>query len=119
MKTSFFSHLSGHLTTAIIYNIDGCSGFCIWIFQGNAGFGFAIIEGHQTQDSTAGIFIRNVTEGGTAFKVDFDELVQKIFAEKLNRPVSVSRQGANHCRKVSKCMVFSKMSHIFKENLRL
>ena len=37
--------------------------------QGHAGLGFAIGEGRRAQDGENGIFIRNVTEGGTAYKV--------------------------------------------------
>jgi len=40
----------------------------ITLNKGHAGLGFAIGEGRRTQDGETGIFIRNVTEGGTAFK---------------------------------------------------
>ncbi|XP_065657579.1 multiple PDZ domain protein isoform X3 [Hydra vulgaris] len=36
--------------------------------KANAGLGFAIGEGRRSSDGQAGIFIRNITEGGTAFK---------------------------------------------------
>ena len=41
----------------------------LFFFQGHAGLGFAIGEGRRAQDGENGIFIRNVTEGGTAYKV--------------------------------------------------
>ena len=37
--------------------------------QGPTGLGFAIGEGLRAQDGEQGIFIRNITEGGTAYKV--------------------------------------------------
>ena len=43
--------------------------------QGHAGLGFAIGEGRRAQDGENGIFIRNVTEGGTAYKVTFCQIV--------------------------------------------
>ena len=42
--------------------------------QGHAGLGFAIGEGRRAQDGENGIFIRNVTEGGTAYKVSWSRL---------------------------------------------
>uniref|UniRef100_A0A7M5XCZ7 Multiple PDZ domain protein n=1 Tax=Clytia hemisphaerica TaxID=252671 RepID=A0A7M5XCZ7_9CNID len=40
----------------------------ITLNKGHAGLGFAIGEGRSAQNGENGIFIRNVTEGGTAYK---------------------------------------------------
>ena len=43
---------------------------CIFALeQGPTGLGFAIGEGMRAQDGEQGIFIRNITEGGAAYKV--------------------------------------------------
>lgn len=39
--------------------------------KGPTGLGFAIGEGRRGQDGEEGIFIRNITEGGAAYKVRF------------------------------------------------